>query len=110
MNISKLSCSPFRLDVGTFTCADSDAAAATFGALTYTIESGDDTTNKFTIDSANNKLQTHATNNIDYDSGNTMYELTIKIVDNSSGTPKNSATITAVVSVCISFSHSHKNI
>ena len=76
--------------------------------MTYTIQSGD-TASQFTIDSANNKLQTHATNNIDYDGGDTTYELTIKIVDNNSGTPKNSATVTAVVSVSVYASFS-KNI
>ena len=90
-------------DVGTFTCADSDANTGTFGALTYSIESGD-TSSQFSVLSANNKLQTHSTNSIDYDGGDTMYEMVIKIVDNNSGTPKNSATITAivVVSKCLS--------
>ena len=91
-------------DVGTFTCADSDTNTATFGALTYSIESGD-TSAQFSVDSANNKLQTHSSNNIDYDSGDTMYEMVIKLVDNNSGTPKNSATITAIVVVSECFSY-----
>ena len=91
-------------DVGTFTCADSDTNTATFGALTYSIESGD-TSSQFSVDSANNKLQTHSSNNIDYDSGDTMYEMVIKLVDNNSGTPKNSATITAIVVVSECFSY-----
>ena len=87
-------------DVGTFSCADSDVSTGTFGALTYSIETGD-TLAQFTVNDALNKLQTHSSNGIDYDSGNTFYEIVIKIVDNDSGTPKNSATVTAVVVVGI---------